>query len=84
MYQQCRVFITGLMKIHYVHFYNVYFKLYSKQDIDCIYYIEIPQEVKCYYTWLLPCSTKTVNTLCNTTDGLINAHLCNWSVQSYY
>ena len=44
-------------------------------DIACMYYI--PQEVKCYYTCLLPCSTKNCNTSCNTTDGLINAHLCN-------
>ena len=45
-----------------------------------MYYIEIPQEVTnenaitlVYYL----AQQKNCNTLCNTTDGLINAHLCN-------
>ena len=39
---------------------------------------------KRYYTCLLYCSTKNCNTSRNTTNGLINAHLYNWSTSPYY
>ena len=47
---------------------------------NCMYYIEIPQEVNSEnaitLVYYISCS-KNCTTLCNTTDGLINAYLYN-------
>ena len=51
-----------------------------------MYYIEIPQEVTnenaITLVYYLAQQKTVICTLCNTTDVLINAHLCNWNIPS--